>query len=429
MKKIVKSSFALALLIIVISCNEKNKITPDEHIAINTETKTELSAIKSANVLEFGPNNVLFVGDSQAGAIIAYETKANENNQKGKAYNLNDFDKNIEELLGIQSDELIIRDLAVHPESNEAYIAISYISGSKYIPAIVIANQSGNTRLMDLSFKHTKLKLQKSDVEDFMFYDNFKGKSLTITDLDYHKGKLYVSGLSNQDFASTLRIADYPFTGKSSTSSVEIFHAMHGQNETRAPIRSLTVVNLEGKDYLLAAYTCTPLVTIPIDDLVDGAQVKGKTIGDVGYGNTPIDMLKYVGQDMQKNEFEVVLLTNKNQAANVLPVAGINEANKGEGLTKFQGFGSFGFQGFKAPLAGISHVAEQDGYHILGIRRDFDSGDLQLVSFMKNLYMRISDFQSEYEMPGYTYSKEQEWVRDLQNMMKQDEGFENLIEK
>jgi len=156
MKKIVKSSFALALLIIVMSCNEKNKITPDEHIAKNTETKTELSVIKSANVLEFGPNNVLFVGDSQAGAIIAYETKANENNQKGKAYNLNDFDKNIEELLGIQSDELIIRDLAVHPESNEAYIAISYISGSKYIPAIVIANQSRNTRLMDLSFKHTK---------------------------------------------------------------------------------------------------------------------------------------------------------------------------------------------------------------------------------------------------------------------------------
>jgi hypothetical protein len=275
---------------------------------------------------------------------------------------------------------------------------------------------------MDLASKNTKLKLNNTYDKDFKFYGEFDAKRLSITDIDFHKNKIYISGLSNQDFSSTLRIADYPFNGKASTTSVEIFHSMHNQNETRAPIRSLSVVTLEGKDHILAAYTCTPLVTIPIDALVDGAHVKGKTIGDVGYGNTPIDMLRFMAEDMEKNKFEIVLLTNKNQAANVLPVGGIAEANKGEGLTTFQGFGSFGFQGYKAPLAGLSHVADQDGYHILSIRRDMDSGDLQLVSFMKNLYMRISDFQSEYELPGYEYPADQAWIKDLQNMMKKDEG-------
>ena len=422
MKTILKISLAITVLLSVISCKQNQTSTANDMIAVNSESSIKKAEIKSANVLEFGPNNVLFVGDSNSGAIVAFETENTENKAKGSAYNLKDFDAKIETLLGVQSDEMLIKDLAVHPQTNEAYIAVSYISGNTYLPAIIIANQSGNVRLMDLASKNTKLKLNNTYDKDFKFYGEFDAKRLSITDIDFHKNKIYISGLSNQDFSSTLRIAEYPFNGKASKTSVEIFHSMHNQNETRAPIRSLSVVTLEGKDHILAAYTCTPLVTIPIDALVDGAHVKGKTIGDVGYGNTPIDMLRFMAEDMEKNKFEIVLLTNKNQAANVLPVGGIAEANKGEGLTTFQGFGSFGFQGYKAPLAGLSHVADQDGYHILSIRRDMDSGDLQLVSFMKNLYMRISDFQSEYELPGYEYPADQAWIKDLQNMMKKDEG-------
>ena len=429
MKKLLKTGILFSLLLIISSCGEKSSNAKDDVLAINSKNSNKPSDIATANVLEFTPNGVLFVGDSYTGTIVAFETENTENAAKGSAYNLKDFDSKIEKLLGVQSDEMIIKDLAVHPQTNEAYIAVSYISYDAYVPAIIIANQAGNLRLMDLASKNTKLKLTNAYDKDYKFYDEFEAKQLSITDIDFHKNSIYISGLSNQDFSSTLRIADYPFNGKSTTTSVEIFHAMHGQNETRAPIRSLTVVNLEGKDHILAAYTCTPLVTIPLDALVDGAHVKGKTIGDVGYGNTPIDMLKFMGEDMQKNKFEVVLLTNKNQAANVLPVGGVAEANKGKGLTTFQGFGAFGFQGYKAPLAGLSHVADQDAYHILSIRRDFDSGDLQLVSFMKNLYMRLSDFQSEFELPGYTYSEEQQWVKELQDMMKADEGFKASADK
>jgi hypothetical protein len=428
MKNILKTSILLLTIVFMVSCKEKSN-SNQKSIASNAEKSKTPSDIASANVLEFTPNGILFVGDSYTGTIVAYETESVENTAKGTAYNLKDFDSKIEKLLGVQSDEMLIKDLAVHPESNEAYIAVSYISGETYAPAIIIANQSGDVRLMDLNLKNTKLPLNNTFKDDYKFYNNFEAKRLSITDIDFHNNKLYISGLSNQDFSSTLRIAEYPFNGKSTTSSVEIFHAMHDQNETRAPIRSLSVVNLEGKDHILAAYTCTPLVTIPLDALVDGAHVKGKTIGDIGYGNTPIDMLKFMGEDMQKNKFEIVLLTNKNRAANILPVGGIAEANKGKGLTTFQGFGSFGFQGYKAPLAGLSHVAEQDGYHILSIRRDMDSGDLQLVSFLKNLYMRISDFQTEYELPGYTYSEEQGWIKELQDTMKKDENFEVSVEK
>jgi hypothetical protein len=54
---------------------------------------------------------------------------------------------------------------------------------------------------------------------------------------------------------------------------------------------------LGGKPYVVAAYVCTPLVTIALDDLKDGAHIKGKAIAELGYGNTPADMISYSSKD------------------------------------------------------------------------------------------------------------------------------------
>ena len=58
----------------------------------------------------------------------------------------------------------------------------------------------------------------------------------------------------------------------------------------------MEIVTLGGREYILAAYTCTPLVTIPLDSIRDGAHVSGKTIAELGYGNTPIDFISYMAK-------------------------------------------------------------------------------------------------------------------------------------
>jgi hypothetical protein len=40
-------------------------------------------------------------------------------------------------------------------------------------------------------------------------------------------------------------------------------------------------------------YGCTPLVRFPLADLKDGAHVRGETIGELGYGSNPLDMLTF----------------------------------------------------------------------------------------------------------------------------------------
>jgi hypothetical protein len=49
-----------------------------------------------------------------------------------------------------------------------------------------------------------------------------------ITDVKYYNGEVFVTGISNHRFASTLYRIPYPFTGKKATTTVEIWHPVHG---------------------------------------------------------------------------------------------------------------------------------------------------------------------------------------------------------
>src|SRR6185295_14687056 len=97
----------------------------------------------------------------------------------------------------------------------------------------------------------------------------------SITDLAFFEGKLFIAGLSNEEFASKLRSVAWPFKSSDVGTSVEIFHGAHGKLETRSPVRTFVPFNVGGEPQLLAAYTCTPLVRFPISELKEGAKVRG----------------------------------------------------------------------------------------------------------------------------------------------------------
>ena len=68
---------------------------------------------------------------------------------------------------------------------------------------------------------------------------------------------------------------------------------MHGEFETRAPIVRQLIREVRGEPHLFAVYGCTPLVRFPLAALKDGAHVRSDTIGELGYGSNPLDMLTF----------------------------------------------------------------------------------------------------------------------------------------
>lgn len=382
----------------------------------------------SASILEFAEKNTLFVADSDGGQIFAYNLPNVKPAKTSMSYNLEGAGTQIAKLLGVDSHLLNYHDIAIHPVSKEAYISLSIQQKGKRTPVIIRANQAGVITKVDLkSLPNTVKKLTKTATDGVKFWRDIPASTLGITDLDYVNGSLYVSSLSTGEFSSTLRKIAYPFDKASTTSHVEIYHTVHNQTETRAPIRAMTVLDLDGEETVVAAYTCTPLVTIPTSKLSDGAHVKGKTIAELGYGNTPLDVVHFTAQNEQQKMEDYVLVLHKERSADLIRVADIANANKQQGLSTPEMWVKAGVATRPVPLAGVLQAADQDEQFIATLKRNLVTGDMDLVSFRKGAYFRLNDFISEYNFSNYKYIPEQEMFRNFQNLLKTDAGYSDLV--
>jgi hypothetical protein len=98
----------------------------------------------------------------------------------------------------------------------------------------------------------------------------------SVTDMAYVNGKLFVAGLSNEEFSSKLWAVPYPFVSADRGTSVEIFHGNHGRLETRSPVYTFIPYTIDNQPYLIGGYLCTPLVKFPLSSLTPGAKVQAR---------------------------------------------------------------------------------------------------------------------------------------------------------
>jgi hypothetical protein len=159
--------------------------------------------------------------------------------------------------------------------------------------------------LADVRFQRAELPNPIAADKKHPWKEGASLRSEAITDLVYADGTLWVAGLSNEEFASTLWRLPFPFRGEAAATSLEIFHGAHGKYETEAPIRTFLRYEVGGRQRVLASYLCTPLVTFGLDELVAGGHVKGKTVAEFGSGNYPMDMVVY-----RKNGKDRILMAN-----------------------------------------------------------------------------------------------------------------------
>ena len=175
---------------------------------------------------------------------------------------------------------------------------------------------------------------------------------------------------------------------------------------------------------------CTPLVIIPLDDLKDGAHIRGKTVGELGYGNTPADMVAY-SQTEQGQTREYLMLVNYNRVSNVIPVSELDAARMGPGIEKQVPFGQIaGLNVAQAPLAGVMRLDNLDDKSFIMVRRDLQHDALQLVSMGKDLSFRLSDHISEYAFRNFSFKGnafQQKYIKPRQDILLKDEGFPDLI--
>jgi hypothetical protein len=270
--------------------------------------KTGKATLKSAGVLAFGPDGILFVGDSMGASIVALDTQDRTANASPTAIEVKSINEKIAGLLGSTPDQIMINDLAVNPLSKNAYISVSRGRGPEAVPVILRVGSDGKISELPLDkikFSAISLVDAPDDVKDQRGQSK---RTEAITGLAFLNGKVIVSGLSNEEFSSNLRSIPFPFQAAGKGASIEIYHGSHGRFETNSPVRTFVAYNINNEPNILAAYTCTPLVRIPVSELTPGNKIKGKTIAELGNRNRPLDMVVY-----QKDGHNFILMSNSSR--------------------------------------------------------------------------------------------------------------------
>jgi hypothetical protein len=278
--------------------------------------------LKSAGPLAFGPEGVLFVGDSADGSVVALSTG---DTKPGKAppADIKAVNEKIAALLGTAPDQILINDAVVNPLSKYVYLSVTRGRGPEAQAVLLRTNAKGQLEELSLAkIAHAKAALPNAPAAG---KKDPRGRDLrieSITDLEFSAGHVIVAGLSNEEFSSNLRSIPYPFAGVDAGTSVEIYHGAHGRFETNSPVRTFVSYNIAGQPHILAAYTCTPLVKFQLSDLKPGNKVVGTTIAELGNRNRPLDMIIYrKGKGEAASDF--ILMNNSSRGVMKMSTKGI----------------------------------------------------------------------------------------------------------
>jgi hypothetical protein len=267
-------------------------------------------SFQSIGPLAFAPDGTLYAGDTSAASIVAVDLGAAASGGAPGSAAVQGIDQKIAAMLGTAANEIAITDLAVHPKTKQSYISVMRGVGAAAKPALLRLDGAGALSLVAMdSLKYSKVALPNAPTAG-------SARSQSIMDIAVSNGRIFVAGLSNEEFASKLWSIAYPFSAADRGTSIEIFHGNHGRLETRSPIFSFVPYTVDGKATLIAGYLCTPLVKIPVDSLSAGNKVVGTTIAELGAGNRPIDMILY-----RKDGKEFLLMSNTNRGVMKIPTA------------------------------------------------------------------------------------------------------------
>jgi hypothetical protein len=323
--------------------------------------------LKSAGALAFANDGVLFVGDSLGGAIFALDTQDRTAKTSAGVDVVGIGDK-VAAVLGTMPDQILINDMATNPISKNVYLSVTRGRGAGAQPVIVRVDAAGKIEPLALdNIKYSRVALPNPVGADARAQNRLEA----ITDLAFVDNQVYVAGLSNEEFSSNLRAIPFPFAEAAKGASIEIWHGSHGRFETNSPVRTFVPYKIKNETNILAAYTCTPLVKLPVSQLKSGSKVMGTTIAELGSGNRPLDMIVY-----NKGGKDFILMANNSRGVMKLSADNLDSYKP---ITAPSDIAGVPYQTI-AGLKGIEQLDNFDDGHAVVLQVDGSKTELKTIA-------------------------------------------------
>jgi len=239
--------------------------------------------ISAIDAIRFGPQGVLLIGDGRGSQLVAIETGDLEPKKWGDK-GLENIDEKLAGKIGTTGKGIEILHMAVNPASHTAYFLIRKQDDKKSL----ILTLDGTGKIAEFSLenvKHVAIPLPKGE----------SSAVSRVTDLAWMSDRVIVGAVCSEEFASKICSIPTPLDPKagSTSFSTETYHVAHHRWETKAPMTCLMPFKDDGKDYVVGAFACTPVVKYPLTQVEPNAKVKGESILELGSGNQPRTMFTY----------------------------------------------------------------------------------------------------------------------------------------
>jgi len=128
---------------------------------------------------------------------------------------------------------------------------------------------------------------------------------------------------------------------------------------------------VNGKEEILAAYTCTPLVRIPVAEMKDGAKVKGTTVAELGNRNRPLDIIIY-----KKGDEQFALMANSARGVMKVELEGLTKVDAI--LEKVKATAGLKYETLKE-LTGVEHLDKLGDSSAVLLIRDKDGLSVKTI--------------------------------------------------
>ena len=239
--------------------------------------------LKSIGRIAFGPDGLLLVSDPRSVSILAINT--------GDVGPVVKLEKKIEKIdsllanaLGVNTDTIVIVDMAVNPASGRIYFSLNTNPGK--VPVLVAVDGKGKVSRPPLSeMEYVRITLPIGE----------NAKLSNITDLAWADSSVLVIGRSNEKFPTKIYQLPLPLENgvNGRYFSAETYHVSHRKWEAGAPIQTFIPYEEDGELYVVGAFACTPIAKFPLSEIESKEKIKGVSVVELGGGNRPSDMFTY----------------------------------------------------------------------------------------------------------------------------------------
>jgi hypothetical protein len=379
MKGLTRTTLAVASIATLLATKDGTSAVdlPDRPTPAASSMHLGAVRLQSAGVMYFSSDGTLFVADPRGAAIYAIDVAESFRDTTRTGVRVDEVDGKIAAALGTTRDQIHIVDMVAHPLSQSLYFSLTRGKGNDAVPLVVSVTKADEkvTVLPLERIMNARASIADAPNADAKTPWGEPKRAFSITDIALVDGELYVAGLGNEEFASTLRRLPYPFGRSGSTTTVEMFHTSHDRYETASPIESFLPITLAGTPSLVAGYGCSPIVTVARGALADKKHVRGKTVSELGGGNRPFDMIRYTNTKGK----EYILIANSNRTLTRFDPVELASAQPMTTAVK-QAWQPAGVGYLPVAIVGVLQLDNLNANNIVLLQRDIDSGQLNVVS-------------------------------------------------